>query len=151
MASVARSYLLNKKRQEQAGNQKCQKCLQTGHWTYECNNKRKYLQRDSRTAIMKNKIKSMKNGTERNKSEAPVSKKRMQKKVMKAVAVTMKVTTLTTLQPQTVVVRPLMKAVFLQVKVPVVAVVVAFQKIQTQMMNHRKRKRRKDENCLTQA
>ncbi|XP_068700866.1 zinc finger CCHC domain-containing protein 10-like [Montipora foliosa] len=76
MASVARSYLLNKKRQEQAGNQKCQKCLQTGHWTYECNNKRKYLQRDSRTAIMKNKIKSMKNGTERNKSEAPVSKKK---------------------------------------------------------------------------
>ncbi|XP_020610770.1 zinc finger CCHC domain-containing protein 10-like isoform X1 [Orbicella faveolata] len=64
MASVARAYILNKKRQEQAGNQRCQKCLQIGHWTYECNNKRKYLQRDSRTAVIKKKIKLMKSASE---------------------------------------------------------------------------------------
>ncbi|KAJ7327704.1 Zinc finger CCHC domain-containing protein 10 [Desmophyllum pertusum] len=57
MASVARSYVLDKKRQEQAGNQRCQKCLQIGHWTYECSNKRKYLQRDSRTKVIKKKLK----------------------------------------------------------------------------------------------
>ncbi|CAH3039094.1 unnamed protein product [Porites lobata] len=60
MASIARSYILDKKRQQQAGNQRCQKCLQIGHWTYECTNKRKYLQRDSRTAVIKKKIKLMK-------------------------------------------------------------------------------------------
>ncbi|XP_067040039.1 zinc finger CCHC domain-containing protein 10-like [Acropora muricata] len=68
MASVARYYILNKKRQEQAGNQKCQKCLQMGHWTYECKNKRKYLQRDSRTTVMKKKLKSVKNTSYNNKS-----------------------------------------------------------------------------------
>ncbi|XP_074621314.1 uncharacterized protein LOC141879874 isoform X1 [Acropora palmata] len=68
MASVARYYILNKKRQEQAGNQKCQKCLQMGHWTYECKNKRKYLQRDSRTAVMKKKLKSVKTTSYNNKS-----------------------------------------------------------------------------------
>lgn len=52
-------------RQEQAGNQRCQKCLQIGHWTYECNNKRKYLQRDSRTTVIKKKIKLMKSSSDK--------------------------------------------------------------------------------------
>lgn len=91
MAYAARSYILNKKRwefqlltqyhmqvkqllfyfnlrQEQAGNQKCQKCLQVGHWTYECNNKRKYLQRDSRTVVMKKKIKLASSSRDNNDS-----------------------------------------------------------------------------------
>ncbi|EOA99143.1 Zinc finger CCHC domain-containing protein 10, partial [Anas platyrhynchos] len=29
---------------------RCQKCLEFGHWTYECTGKRKYLHRPSRTA-----------------------------------------------------------------------------------------------------
>lgn len=73
MAYAARSYILNKKRQEQAGNQRCQKCLQVGHWTYECNNKRKYLQRDSRTVVMKKKIKlasSSRDNNDSSKSES---------------------------------------------------------------------------------
>lgn len=31
---------------------RCQKCLQMGHWTYECREKRKYVQRDSRTKLL---------------------------------------------------------------------------------------------------
>lgn len=31
---------------------RCQKCLQMGHWTYECRDKRKYVQRDSRTKLL---------------------------------------------------------------------------------------------------
>jgi len=32
----------------------CQKCFQTGHWTYECKNERVYISRPSRTQILKN-------------------------------------------------------------------------------------------------
>ncbi|EDV19802.1 uncharacterized protein TRIADDRAFT_61716 [Trichoplax adhaerens] len=45
-----RVYLENKKRQAQAATVRCQKCLQFGHWTYECQNQRKYLSRRSRTS-----------------------------------------------------------------------------------------------------
>jgi len=32
----------------------CQKCFQTGHWTYECKNERVYMTRPSRTEQLKN-------------------------------------------------------------------------------------------------
>ncbi|KAF8387744.1 hypothetical protein HHK36_026398 [Tetracentron sinense] len=32
----------------------CQKCFQTGHWTYECKNERVYISRPSRTPQLKN-------------------------------------------------------------------------------------------------
>ncbi|KAK1291444.1 hypothetical protein QJS10_CPB17g01106 [Acorus calamus] len=32
----------------------CQKCLQSGHWTYECKNERVYISRPSRTQQLKN-------------------------------------------------------------------------------------------------
>ncbi|KAH9625797.1 hypothetical protein KSS87_006041 [Heliosperma pusillum] len=32
----------------------CQKCLQLGHWTYECKNERVYVPRPSRTQLLKN-------------------------------------------------------------------------------------------------
>ncbi|XP_031264470.1 zinc finger CCHC domain-containing protein 10 [Pistacia vera] len=32
----------------------CQKCFQTGHWTYECKNERVYMSRPSRTQQLKN-------------------------------------------------------------------------------------------------
>ncbi|XP_019475873.1 zinc finger CCHC domain-containing protein 10 [Meleagris gallopavo] len=42
---------------------RCQKCLEFGHWTYECTGKRKYLHRPSRTAqlakILKEKEKQL--------------------------------------------------------------------------------------------
>ncbi len=35
------------------GSQKCQKCLEVGHWTYECKGAPKYLTRDSRSALVR--------------------------------------------------------------------------------------------------
>ncbi|KIK24488.1 hypothetical protein PISMIDRAFT_678095, partial [Pisolithus microcarpus 441] len=32
----------------------CQKCLQTGHFTYECKSPRPYVSRPSRTQMMEN-------------------------------------------------------------------------------------------------
>mmetsp|Transcript_9711 Transcript_9711/g.35571 ORF Transcript_9711/g.35571 Transcript_9711/m.35571 type:complete len:219 (-) Transcript_9711:137-793(-) len=42
-----------KKDQKGPGTQQCQKCLQIGHWTYECKNERAYVARPSRTKQMK--------------------------------------------------------------------------------------------------
>uniref|UniRef100_A0A061I3Q4 Zinc finger CCHC domain-containing protein 10 n=1 Tax=Cricetulus griseus TaxID=10029 RepID=A0A061I3Q4_CRIGR len=36
---------------------RCQKCLEFGHWMYECKGKRKYLHRPSRTAELKKALK----------------------------------------------------------------------------------------------
>lgn len=36
------------------GSQQCQKCFQTGHWTYECKNARAYISRPSRTQQLVN-------------------------------------------------------------------------------------------------
>ncbi|CAH8390422.1 unnamed protein product [Eruca vesicaria subsp. sativa] len=36
------------------GASQCQKCFQTGHWTYECKNERVYVSRPSRTQQLKN-------------------------------------------------------------------------------------------------
>jgi len=35
----------------------CQKCLEKGHWTYECKNEKKYLYRPSRTKEMNKGLK----------------------------------------------------------------------------------------------
>lgn len=37
-----------------SGSSQCQKCFQTGHWTYECKNERVYISRPSRTQQLKN-------------------------------------------------------------------------------------------------
>lgn len=36
---------------------RCQKCLEYGHWSYECKGKRKYLHRSSRTKQLKKRLK----------------------------------------------------------------------------------------------
>lgn len=36
------------------GNQMCQKCYKTGHWTFECKNERVYISRPSRSQQLKN-------------------------------------------------------------------------------------------------
>jgi len=38
---------------QSAQNYKCQKCLKVGHFTYECKGERKYVQRCSRTEMLK--------------------------------------------------------------------------------------------------
>uniref|UniRef100_A0A5F5PN96 Zinc finger CCHC-type containing 10 n=1 Tax=Equus caballus TaxID=9796 RepID=A0A5F5PN96_HORSE len=40
---------------------RCQKCLEFGHWTYECTGKRKYLHRPSRTAELKKALREKEN------------------------------------------------------------------------------------------
>lgn len=37
---------------------RCQKCLEYGHWSYECKGKRKVLVRPSRTQVLKKNLKS---------------------------------------------------------------------------------------------
>ncbi|KAI4374693.1 hypothetical protein MLD38_012658 [Melastoma candidum] len=36
------------------GSAQCQKCYQSGHWTYQCTNERVYISRPSRTQMLKN-------------------------------------------------------------------------------------------------
>uniref|UniRef100_A0A0D6R047 CCHC-type domain-containing protein n=1 Tax=Araucaria cunninghamii TaxID=56994 RepID=A0A0D6R047_ARACU len=43
--------------------QRCQKCFQFGHWTYECRNERVYMSRPSRTQQLKNPELKMKLST----------------------------------------------------------------------------------------
>ena len=50
--------------QPSAEDYKCQKCLEKGHFTYECTGKRKYVHRPSRTKEM---IKRMKKDEEQEK------------------------------------------------------------------------------------
>lgn len=38
-------------------NVRCQKCLEMGHWTYECSGKRKYVHRPSRISTLNKKLK----------------------------------------------------------------------------------------------
>ena len=40
-------------RKQDASTYRCQKCLQYGHYTYECTGKRKYTYRASRTKTLK--------------------------------------------------------------------------------------------------
>ncbi|XP_026189840.1 suppressor protein SRP40 [Cyclospora cayetanensis] len=40
--------------QKDAAKAECQKCMQYGHWTYQCRNRRVYLQRPTRTQILRN-------------------------------------------------------------------------------------------------
>uniref|UniRef100_A0A3P8WGI4 Zinc finger, CCHC domain containing 10 n=1 Tax=Cynoglossus semilaevis TaxID=244447 RepID=A0A3P8WGI4_CYNSE len=51
------------RRQAEANKQhvRCQKCLEMGHWTYECTGKRKYVHRPTRTVELKQKIKAYEN------------------------------------------------------------------------------------------
>ncbi|XP_029175603.1 zinc finger CCHC domain-containing protein 10-like [Nylanderia fulva] len=41
---------------------RCQKCLERGHWTYECKGKRKHLHRSSRTSQLKKALQQQQDG-----------------------------------------------------------------------------------------
>lgn len=61
---------------------RCQKCLEYGHWTYQCTGKRKYLHRSSRTQLLK-RMKTNKEGKgtfEVNKRHEKAKKKSSDKK-----------------------------------------------------------------------
>eukprot|EP00794_Sanderia_malayensis_P006928 gene6927-7706_t len=71
MSALARRYLLETKSNKDAKSQRCQKCRELGHWTYECQNARKYLHRPSRTKMMKEQAKKKQTNKvdEQNKSK----------------------------------------------------------------------------------
>ncbi|XP_056587327.1 zinc finger CCHC domain-containing protein 10 [Triplophysa dalaica] len=72
------------RRQAEANKQhvRCQKCLEYGHWSYECTGKRKYLYRPSRTTELKKKLKENENkaADENGPGILPVSDKKTKKK-----------------------------------------------------------------------
>lgn len=41
---------------------RCQKCLEYGHWSYECKGKRKYVHRSSRSQQLKKRLKAIEEG-----------------------------------------------------------------------------------------
>ncbi|XP_054272237.1 zinc finger CCHC domain-containing protein 10-like [Macrosteles quadrilineatus] len=62
---------------------KCQKCLERGHWTYECKGKRKIVMRDSRMTILNKRMKmveQMQNGLVQNVGEEQKHAKQKKKK-----------------------------------------------------------------------
>ncbi|XP_055641276.1 zinc finger CCHC domain-containing protein 10 [Toxorhynchites rutilus septentrionalis] len=53
---------------------RCQKCLEFGHWSYECKGKRKYVHRSSRTQVLKKNLNKLES-KEVMRSDAPKAKK----------------------------------------------------------------------------
>lgn len=72
------------RRQAEANKQhvRCQKCLEYGHWSYECTGKRKYLYRPSRTTELKKKLKENENkaADENGPGILPLTDKKTKKK-----------------------------------------------------------------------
>ncbi|XP_064405632.1 zinc finger CCHC domain-containing protein 10-like [Halichondria panicea] len=56
-SDVARVYLANRQKKQDSTSYRCQKCLQFGHYTYECTGKRKYAYRPSRSKQLTKKEK----------------------------------------------------------------------------------------------
>merc|ERR1712037_899223 len=61
--------------------QRCQKCLELGHWTYECKGERKYVHRDSRTTTLKRKIKETIQGNTSNTNSSSLEENALNKKL----------------------------------------------------------------------
>ena len=54
-----------KKVVQNAENYRCQKCLEVGHFTYECKGDRRYVARTSRTVMLKRKLEGGGRGEEK--------------------------------------------------------------------------------------
>ncbi|EDL33600.1 zinc finger, CCHC domain containing 10, isoform CRA_b [Mus musculus] len=61
MATPMHRLIARRKAEANKQHVRCQKCLEFGHWTYECKGKRKYLHRPSRTAELKKALKEKEN------------------------------------------------------------------------------------------
>ncbi|GFZ13918.1 uncharacterized protein LOC130763806 [Actinidia eriantha] len=61
----------------------CQKCFQTGHWTYECKNERVYISRPSRTQQLKNPKLRMKMSISYDLDNPDIPKEQKEEKVSK--------------------------------------------------------------------
>ncbi|KAJ3640860.1 hypothetical protein Zmor_027395 [Zophobas morio] len=56
---------------------RCQKCLDYGHWSYECKGQRKYLHRSSRTQQLKKRMKLCEEKAAAAKSSAESTSKKL--------------------------------------------------------------------------
>ncbi|XP_075198451.1 zinc finger CCHC domain-containing protein 10 [Anomaloglossus baeobatrachus] len=75
------------RRQAEANKQnvRCQKCLELGHWSYECTGKRKYLYRPSRTVELKRTLKEKEARLLLGQSSGNMPEAKMRKKRSKSV------------------------------------------------------------------
>ncbi|VEN50258.1 unnamed protein product [Callosobruchus maculatus] len=60
--SMNKNYINKNKTKYPPQGVRCQKCLEYGHWSYECKGKRKYLHRSSRTQQLKKRLKAKEEG-----------------------------------------------------------------------------------------
>ncbi|XP_030747764.1 zinc finger CCHC domain-containing protein 10 [Sitophilus oryzae] len=76
---------LSKKKQSSYPPQgvRCQKCLEYGHWSYECKGKRKYLHRSSRSHILKKRIKAKEEEEKLGSQNLNITKQKIKKKLNK--------------------------------------------------------------------
>jgi hypothetical protein len=52
-------FLFYFRHEQDSNNAQCQKCLEKGHWTYQCTRKRKYIERPSRTQLLEKRVKQI--------------------------------------------------------------------------------------------
>ncbi len=62
--------------EQDSSNAQCQKCLEKGHWTYQCTRKRKYVERPSRTQLLEKRIKQLQKSQEDEEKNANEMKKK---------------------------------------------------------------------------
>ncbi len=62
--------------ENESTNAQCQKCLEKGHWTYQCTRKRKYVERPSRTQLLEKRIKKLQKSQEDEEKNANEMKKK---------------------------------------------------------------------------
>lgn len=64
--------------EQESNNAQCQKCLEKGHWTYQCTRKRKYVERPSRTQLLEKRIKQLQKNQEDEEKNAKEIKKKFE-------------------------------------------------------------------------
>lgn len=62
--------------EEDKSSAQCQKCLEKGHWTYECTRKRKYVERPSRTQVLEKRVKQIRKERDNEEKAANEGKKK---------------------------------------------------------------------------
>uniref|UniRef100_F6XUL8 Zinc finger CCHC-type containing 10 n=1 Tax=Ornithorhynchus anatinus TaxID=9258 RepID=F6XUL8_ORNAN len=82
MATPMHRLIARRKAEANKQHVRCQKCLEFGHWTYECTGKRKYLYRPSRTAELTKALKEKENRLllQQSIGEANIEKKTKKKR-----------------------------------------------------------------------
>jgi hypothetical protein len=73
---VEKIFVFSFRHEQDSSNAQCQKCLEKGHWTYQCTRKRKYVERPSRTQLLEKRIKQLQKSQEDEEKNANELKKK---------------------------------------------------------------------------